>query len=202
MPDERTPSGPRPDVTVSLPESPAFEHADVPLRYEDGAYSIRGLRAELDERIAEGERGTEVRVRAYVQEIYVPPECPEGEFCPPGKQPHLWLTDGKNEKGKRHAMLLVNYRFHIPDWQEAEWRGVPEVVLEVGRQYHFKGRFTRFSDTGFAHERGLLQFVAYEVDDGQGGKSWVYPPGASFHPLEIQRQEELNRKLQERARGN
>lgn len=201
VPDDALPSGPRPDVVVNLPEAPAFESGiGVPLRYDDGAYSIRGLRAELDERIAAGERGTEVRVRAYVQEIYVPPECPEGEMCPPGKQPHLWLTDGENEKGKRHAMLLVNYRFHIPEWQEAEWRGVPEVVVEVGRQYHFRGLFVRFSDSGFAHDQGLLQFSSYEVEDDEGKTSWVYAPGASNHPLEIQRQEEANRRLEEKAR--
>src|SRR5690606_18815442 len=103
-----------------------------------------------------GEQGTEVLVRGYVQEIYVAPECPSGEVCAPPKQPHVWITDAPEEKGKKRAMMVVNYRFAIPAWDAKRWKKEPEVVLEVGKRYTFKGKFKRFSDTGFAFDRGLL----------------------------------------------
>jgi len=192
-----------PPVQVQLPPAPSFDEGTSVEKYDDGSYSIFGLRKNLDENIQAGEAGTEVIVKGYVLDIYVPPECPEGQLCPPGKQPHCWITDKPEEKGKKRAMMVVNYKFNIPEWDAARWKDLPEVVLEVGKRYTFKGKFKRFSDTGFAHDRGLLEFVAYHPYDPETGAEqtsvWVYPPGSSWHPVEIQRQEEENQKLIERA---
>ena len=150
----------------------------------------------------EGDAGTEIEVRAWVAKIYVPPECPEGEVCPPAKQPHVFVTDGEHEKGLKHAMMVVNYAFSIPEWDAARWKGQEQVVLELGRQYTFKGKFKQFSDTGFASDEGLLEFVAYKPlhpDTHVEQARWVYPPGAPWHPIEIARQEEQNAELAKRA---
>lgn len=190
------------DDEIHLPPAPVLERPPAPLRYDDGAYSVAGLREDPDERLREGEAGQEVVIRAYVSRVYVPPACFPGDTCPPPKQPHVWLTDHADDRGLRHAMLLVNYRFAIPEWDAKQWRDQPDVVLEEGKQYTFKGRFKQFSDTGFAHSEGLLEFVAYrprQPETGAEQPQWVYPPGAPWHPVEIQRQEEMNRALAERA---
>ncbi len=176
--------------------------ANTPQKYDDGAYSISGLRRELDARIAEGEAGTQVLVRAYVQDIYVAPTCPPKEPCPPPKQPHVWLVDDPEEEGKREAMLLVDYRFAIPQWDAERWKGESEVELRTGERYTFKGKFVRFSDTGFAHDRGLLEFRSYRPHDSKTGEEldqWVMPPGAHWHPIVIELEEEQNRRLMEKA---
>lgn len=192
------PSG---NVRVELPLSPDFDRADVPLRYDDGAYSIAGLREELDARVAEGEAGQEILVRAFISRIYVPPACTEAP-CPPPKQPHLWVTDAEDDRGIRRALMVVGYRFSIPMWQAKMWKKQPDVVMEVGKQYTIKGRFKRFSDSGFAADQGLLEFVAYRPLDPKTGKEqprWVQPPGAPWHPLVIEQQEAADRALAERA---
>lgn len=194
-----------PAIKVQLPPSPDFDEGKAPEKWEDGSFSIFGLRSDLDQQVADGESGKEVMVKGYVQEIYVPPECPEGEVCPPGKQPHVWITDKPDEKGKKRAMMVVNYRFTIPEWDAARWKDQPDVILEQGKRYTFKGKFKQFSDTGFAFDRGLLEFVSYKPHDPETGaelQSWVAPPAAPWHPLEIQRQEEENAKLAEKAQAS
>ncbi len=194
--------GPSSTATVELPPSPTFASSSVPDKYSDGAYSIAGLREDLDARVAEGDAGTEVEVRAWVAKIYVPPECPEGEVCPPAKQPHVFVTDTEDDKGLKRALMVVNYAFAIPEWDAKRWKGEEGVVLELGRQYTFKGKVKQFSDTGFAYDRGLLEFVAYRPLDPVTlveQSRWVYPPGAPWHPLEIARQEEENAALAAKA---
>jgi hypothetical protein len=190
------------DPKVELPAAPNFEEGKVDEQYPDGAYSVYGLRRKLDERVAEGVAGTEITVRAYIQEIYVPDPCPEGEVCPPGKQPHVWVVDQPDVQGKKRAMMVVNYAFVIPESDAKRWKDEPAVLLEKGKQYTFKGKFKRFSDTGFADDRGLLEFLAYKAKDPETGAeldAWVYPPGAAWHPLEIKRIEEENAALAEQA---
>lgn len=198
-----TTARPRSHAQVELPPSPGFEHADVPDRYDDGAYSIRGLRQELDARLAEGEAGQEIVVRAFVSRIYVPPECPQGSPCPPAKQPHLWVTDADDDHGTRRALMVVSYSFPIPEWEAKDWKKQPHVAMDVGKRYTIRGRFKRFSDTGFAHDQGLLEFIAYRPHDPETGQeqpdTWVHPPGAPWHPLVIAQQEAANRALAERA---
>lgn len=202
---EAQPAAAQPQIQVQLPPPPDFEEGKSPEKWEDGSYSIYGLRAEVDENVKAGEEGAEIMVKGYVQEIYVAPECPEGEVCAPPKQPHVWITDAPEEKGKKRAMMVVNYRFAIPEWDAKRWKKEPEVVLEVGKRYTFKGKFKRFSDTGFAFDRGLLEFVAYKPLDPETGSElaeWVYPPGAPWHPVEAARVEESNARLAEKAKAS
>lgn len=187
-------------IDVKLPPTPDFAEGKAPEKWEDDCYSIYGLRQKVDENLKEGKAGKEIEICGWVQDIYVPPECPEGEFCPPGKQPHVWITDHEDTKGKKRAMMVVNYRFPIADWQMDQWKDVPEVMLEKGKRYRFKGNFVRFSSTGFAHDAGLLEFKFYEVTNEETGeKEWIAPPGAAWHPISVAQQEEQNKELAERA---
>jgi hypothetical protein len=197
-----------PNIKVELPPSPDFDEGKAPVKWEgdpDGAYSIYGLRKDIDDRLKEGESGQKIVVKGWVQEIYVPPECPEDQLCPPGKQPHFWITDNQNEKGKKRAMMVVNYYFPIPEWDEAtqdQWKDQPLVVIEVGKQYTIKGEFKRFSDTGFAHDNGLLEFHAYKAPnpdpESSGEMIWIYPPNCDWHPMAVAAQEAQNAEMQER----
>lgn len=193
-----------PPVKVSLPPAPNFDEGKAPEQWEDGSWSIWGLRRDIDKHVAEGESNQEVIVQGWVQEIYEPPACPEGG-CPPPKQPHVWITDQEGVEGKKRAMMVVNYRMQIPEWQAKDWKGQPDVILEKGKRYTFKGIFAQFSGTGFSADNGLLEFRAYKPTEPAIDPAtklpveWVAPPGAAWHPLTIQQQEESNKKLADAA---
>ena len=197
--DKDNDEGEAPAIKVMLPPKPTYPADAIPNVHPDGSWSVAGVRSELDKHVEDGDKGAEITLTAYVQEIYVPPECPEGEACPPPKQAHVWVADSPDHKGKRLAMVVVNYVFPVPEWDAKRWKDQPEVVLEKGTQYLFKGKVRRFSDTGFADRRGLLEFVAYRTTDETGVERWVYPPNSPWHPLEILRQEEANAALAEKA---
>ena len=195
------------NVKVELPPPPDFDEGKVAEKYEDGVWSVYGLRKELDANVKQGEAGVDIEVRGFVQDIYEPPVCPEGQQCPPGKQPHVWITDKAEDKGKKRAMMVVNYAFTIPEYDVKRWKDVPGVMLAKSEPYTFKGKFKRFSDTGFADARGLLDFIAYKAKDLKTGvEGWVAPPGAPWHPLEeaaeAERQKELIEKVNKNADKN
>jgi hypothetical protein len=190
-----------PPVKVSLPPPPNFDEGKAPEQWEDGAWSIWGLRRDIDKHVAEGDSGTEIEVKGWVQEIYVPPPCPEGG-CPLPKKPHVWITDQDGVEGKKRAMMVVDYAFVIPEWQAKDWKAEPNVILEKGKRYTFKGLFKQFSDTGFASDHGLVEFKWYKPLDpvtGAEQPTWVAPPGAAWHPLTIQQTDEQNAKMAEAA---
>lgn len=196
-----------PDIKVTLPAAPNFDEARAPVKWEDDSFSIYGLRKDIDDHLKDGAANKEIIVKGWVQEIYVPPECPANELCPPGKQPHFWITDQENELGKKRAMMVVNYYFPIADWDtdtQNLWKGVPLVVVEVGKQYTIKGKFKRFSDTGFAHDNGLLEFVSYKVPnpdpkaENPGELVWIAPPNSDWHPQTLAAEQAQQALTQER----
>lgn len=191
-----------PNVQVGLPAAPNFDDARAPEKWEDGSYSIFGLRGNIDENIKAGDAGTEIEIKGFIQELYVPPECPPDDlFCDPGKKPHFWIVDKANTKGKKRAMMVVNYRFPIDEFEEDMWKDVPQIQIELDKEYKFKGKFKRFSDTGFAHNMGLLEFVAVDgvIDEESGQTGWIYPPAAPWHPIAVAAMEEQNRELAKKA---
>lgn len=196
-----------PNIDVKLPAPPNFDEARAPVKYEgesEETYSIYGLRKDIDDRLKDGENGKTVVVKGWVQEIYVPPPCAEGELCVPGKQPHFWITDTQDGQGKKRAMMVVNYYFPIAEWDTDTldlWKDEPLVVVEVGKQYTIKGKFKRFSDSGFAHDNGLLEFVSYKVPNpdpeavNPGELVWISPPNSDWHPKTVKMQEEQNAEM-------
>jgi hypothetical protein len=191
-----------PNIKVELPPSPNFDEARAPVKWDDDSYSIYGLRKDIDDRLKDGQDGKFVIVKGWVQEIYVAPECPEGQLCPPGKQPHFWITDQEDGQGKKRAMMVVNYHFPIPEWDEDTqkmWQDQPLVIVEVGKQYTIKGKFKRFSDSGFAHDNGLLEFHSYQAPNPDTGEmTWISPPNCDWHPQTIAAMEEQAARMQER----
>lgn len=191
------------NVKVELPPAPNFDEGKVAEKYDDGTWSVYGLRHDIDANVKQGDAGVDIEVRGYVQDIYEPPPCPAGETCTLGKQPHFWITDKAEDKGKKRAMMVVNYSFSIPEHDSKRWKDVQNVAVEKGKQYTFRGKFKRFSDTGFADARGLLDFVAYKgLNTKSGMEEWIAPPGAPWHPLELQRQEEEQKKLIDKVNKN
>lgn len=188
------------NVKFELPPPPDFDEGKVAEKWDDGAWSLYGLRKTIDDNVKAGDAGQEIEVKGYVQDIYEPPVCPKDEKCAPGKQPHIWITDKADEKGKKRAMMVVGYRMTIPDYDAKRWEKIPDVVFEKGKQYTFKGKFRRFSDQGFADARGLLEFTYYKATDPQTGQeTWIAPRNAPWHPLELLRVEEEQRKLVEKV---
>jgi hypothetical protein len=196
---EAAPKEVLPNIAVELPPTPNFDEGKAPEKWDDGSYSIFGLRSKIDENLAAGESGTEIWIKGYVQDIYVPTECPEGQLCPPSKQPHFWITDSQGEGGKKRALMIVSYAYQIPEWEMEQWKDVPQVVIEKDKQYKIKGVFKRFSNTGFAHDNGLVDFVSYMATDPETGAAMeVWPPGSPVHPSTLALQEEQMAKDIER----
>jgi hypothetical protein len=172
-------------LELGLPEPPAFDIPEVPLMAEDGTWSILGLRRMLAEMLPEAEAGRVVLVSAYVQEVYEPPACREGERCPRPKQPHAWIVDDPAITGKQNAMLVPGTHYAIPEWdreRQLAWASEPDLVLEPGRRYVFMGWLRRFSDTGFAHDRGLLELFAVANHPLGADPKWIIPRYSPFHP--------------------
>jgi hypothetical protein len=183
---------PKPEVVIpvlgmdmGLPDRPEFLVPVPPAIYEDGTWSIRGLRSVLEELLPEAEQDRVVRVTAWVQEVYQQPECPEGVLCPPGKMPHAWLVDDPGVRGKQLALMLTGTEFPIPEWDEESrvfWAGAQTIELEVGRRYVFMGWFRRFTESGFGHDAGLLELLAVTDYPAPAKSLWIVPINSQFHP--------------------
>jgi|GEM_PF-1316415 len=172
-------------LELGLPEQPDFVLANLPAVAEDGTWSIRGLRSVRDELLPEGELGKVVLVSAYVQEVYAAPPCPKDSLCPPGKLPHAWFVDDPRIEGKQDALMVPGIEFPIPEWDEAAqefWASSRAVEFEVGRRYVLMGWFRRFSDSGFAHDKGLLELLAVTDYPATADSVWLVPPNSYHHP--------------------
>jgi hypothetical protein len=150
--------GPEPEATslppikVDLPPPPSFAASDVPPKHPDGAYTVRGLRniktrAEL--------LNKEVKVRAYLLEVYQCPVCPKGQTCKLCDQPHFFIGDKPDTK-KEKALMVVDY---LSPKQKPP-------ILTVGKPYDIEGTFSINSPTGFGSSDGLLVFGKMKDDKG------------------------------------
>lgn len=186
------------NVKFELPPPPDFDEGKVAEKWDDGTWSVYGLRKELDENIKTGEAGNTVDVKGYVLEIYEPTPCPENERCIMGKQPHIWIVDKADQQGRKRAMMVVGYRFSIKEADAKTWEKEPEVTFEKGKQYTFRGEFKRTSSTGFSHSQGLLEFKYYRaINPATGAEDWIAPKNSAWHPLTLKMEEERNRKMME-----
>jgi hypothetical protein len=140
-----------PPIKVDLPPPPSFAEPNIPLQYPDGTMSIYGMRKHLNKYL-----GQNVKVKAYLLEIYQCPVCPKKQTCKACDQPHFFLTDEPNGK-KEKALMVADYRA-----QKAK-----EPKLTVGKQYVIDGAFNRNTPGGFASSDGLLVFDKMLDDTGK-----------------------------------
>ena len=139
-----------PGMKIDLPPPPSFADQDQPLGFPDGTVTVFGLRKQLDKYLEK-----DVKVKAYLLDVYVCPVCPKGQTCKLCDQPHFFLSDkvdGKKEK----ALMVVDYL--MPKQKPP--------FLTLGKQYVIDGTFKRNSPTGFASSDGLLLFTKMNDDKG------------------------------------
>ncbi len=139
-----------PPIKVDLPPPPSFAASDVPEKYPDGTYTVRGVRKQRAVTL-----GKDVKVRGYLLEVYVCPVCPKGQTCKLCDQPHFFLGD-KPETKKEKALMVVDYL--LPK--------AKPPALTVGKQYDIEGSFSINSPTGFGASDGLIVFGKMKDDKG------------------------------------
>lgn len=165
-----------PEIRPNLPPIPKVPPPRHPIQYEDGTYSVYGLRKRIRQTMDE-----EIRVKAYIVKIFEPTPCPEGRTCPPPPMPHLWLGDDMDETSERRLLRLVgfaNSQLEMEEERERQERGeqpteeqlaagLPPIIYDwqLGKRYVIKGRFARTSGTGFSYSEGLLEYMEHECLD-------------------------------------
>lgn len=164
-----------PEIRPNLPQVPQVPPPRFKLQYDNGTWSVYGLRKRIRQNINE-----EVRVKGFVVKIYTPDPCPEDRTCPPATMPHLWLGDAMDVTSERQLLRLVGYANSQIEMDQAreeaekgqqrspeELAALPPIVYDwqQGKQYVVKGRFSRFAGTGFGEEIGLLEYIEHECLD-------------------------------------
>jgi hypothetical protein len=139
-----------PPIKVDLPSPPSFAASDIPEKNPDGTFTIRGLRKKKAENL-----NKEVKVKAYLLEVYQCPKCPKGQTCKLCDQPHFFLGD-KADTRKEKALMVVDY---LSPKQKPP-------ALTVGKQYDVAGTFSINSPTGFGDSNGLIVFDSMTDDKG------------------------------------
>lgn len=160
-----------PQVEPSLPAVPTLPPPPHPVRYEDGSYSVYGLRARMEATV-----GQSHEVTGYVVKIYEPPPCPSDEPC--AAPPHFFIADLADETDVPSMLRVVGYATRHDDVERAmsqhargRYRrpeeGSPELPIPVelapGLQMKIQGQFNRVSSTGFSDSGGLLDFRDYQL---------------------------------------
>ena len=140
-----------PPIKVDLPPPPSFAASDIPEKNPDGTWTVRGLRKHKAEQLTK-----DVKVKAYLLEVYLCPKCPKGQTCKLCDQPHFFLGDKPDTK-KEKALMVVDYLGP---------KDKPPV-LTVGKQYDVGGTFNINSPTGFGASDGLLVFDTLTDDKGK-----------------------------------
>jgi hypothetical protein len=162
-----------PEVEPNLPAVPTLPPPPHPVQYGDSSYSVYGVRHRLANTV-----NTELSVTGYIVEVYVPPECPEEENCPPATAPHMWIADTQEEAESGKRLTVVGYaenQVQIDEAVEAMERGRPLEIdpesgmlpiptdFNVGAKVTISGRFARISGSGFNISNGLLEYRSHET---------------------------------------
>jgi hypothetical protein len=165
-----------PPIKVDLPPPPSFAEENQPREYPDGTVSVFGLRKTMDKYLSK-----EVKVKAYLLEVYQCPVCPKGQTCKLCDQPHFFLSDLANGK-KEKSLMVVDYL--MPKQKPP--------IMTIGKQYTIEGTFARNSPTGFGDSNGLLQFTKMTDDKGMEFLS----PAAALEQQALKGEAEEAAKLQ------
>src|SRR5262245_51067288 len=140
-----------PPIKVDLPPPPSFAASDVPEKYPDGAFTVRGVRKNKATAL-----NNKTKIKGYLLEVYLCPVCPKGQTCKLCDQPHFFVGDKADTK-KEKALMVVDY-LGPKDKPPA---------LTVGKQYDVDGTFSINSPTGFGASDGLLIFEKMTDDKGK-----------------------------------
>lgn len=158
-----------------LPPVPKVRSPRHKIQYEDGTYSVFGLRKRLRDNIDEV-----VRVKGLVIKIYQPQPCDEGETCPPQTMPHVWLGDDLDESSEQKLLLFVGYAIGHDGTHQAK-NGAGEVKLSTeeqassqlpivhdwhrGNRYIVKGTLRRISEGSCFAPDVLLEYIEHQCLD-------------------------------------
>jgi hypothetical protein len=156
-----------PPIKVDLPPAPPnLGVSDVPEKLPNGDWTNYGLRRnkrKVCQMMAPGAKeppadcmlNKDVKLSAYLLEVYQCPKCPKGQTCKLCDQPHFFMGDKPDTK-KEKAMMVVDYL--------APKQKPP--ALTVGKQYEVAGTFQINSPTGFGSSDGLIVFDSMTDDKG------------------------------------
>jgi len=162
-----------PDVEPNLPPVPPLPPPPHPVQYADSSYSVYGVRHRMANTV-----NTELEVTGWIVEVYIPPECPDEESCPPATAPHMWIADTQEEADPMHRLTVVGYaenQVQLDEWREAAAAGRPIEIdpetgqlpiptdFDIGAKVKVNGRFARISGTGFNISNGLLEYRSHET---------------------------------------
>jgi hypothetical protein len=139
-----------PPLKLELPPPPLFDRPRVPQVYPDQTLSVYGIRKRMEEHL-----GKEVRVKAFVVEVYQCPTCKRGRKCPPCDLPHFWIGDKRDTR--EEALLVAD----LPYDDRGKYK---DLRLEPGQTIIVDGTFTKQSNTGFASSEGLLVYKEHTVE--------------------------------------
>lgn len=174
-----------PPIKVDLPSPPSFAASDVPEKNPDGTFTVRGLRKKKAENL-----NKEIKVKAYLLEVYQCPKCPKGQTCKLCDQPHFFMGDKPDTK-KEKALMVVDY---LSPKQKPP-------ALTVGKQYDVAGTFSVNSPTGFGASDGLVVFDTMTDDKGvvfqspaKALEEKALKGEAQEQALEAKRQAAMNKK--------
>jgi hypothetical protein len=163
-----------PDVRPNLPAVPTIPPPPHAVQYGDNSYSVFGLRHRLRNTM-----DSDVEVTGYIVEVYQPPECPEGEHCPPASAPHMWVADTAQEADSGKRLMIVGYaesQAQLDEALENASRGRTEeltqeqidmgmrpipVDFNVGNKIKVSGQFARVSGSGFNSSEGLIEYASH-----------------------------------------
>jgi hypothetical protein len=140
-----------PPIKVDLPPPPSFAASDIPDKNPDGTFTVHGLRKKKGVE----NLNKEVKVKAFLLEVYQCPVCPKKQTCKMCDQPHFFLGDKPDTK-KEKALMVVDYL--MPKQKPP--------ALTVGKQYDIAGTFAINSPTGFGASDGLIVFDNMTDDKG------------------------------------
>jgi hypothetical protein len=140
-----------PPIKVDLPPPPSFAASDIPDKNPDGTFTVHGLRKKKGVE----NLNKEIKVKAYLLEVYQCPVCPKKQTCKMCDQPHFFMGDKPDTK-KEKALMVVDYL--------APKQKPP--ALTVGKQYDVAGTFAINSPTGFGSSDGLIVFDTMTDDKG------------------------------------
>lgn len=164
-----------PAIVPDLPEVPTLPPPPHPITYDDGSYSVYGLRRKIRDTIDQG-----IEVTGTIVEIYEAPPCTEKneDDCPKVLQPHVWIADTPTESDRMNQLIVVGYAINQKEVDSAK-RKAPKgasmsqgempipVDFAVGNKIKASGRFTRIS-SGFNSSNGLLEYSGHSTLDKPG----------------------------------